>query len=288
MFYLKKIIAIIENRVYQEEINTLARKLQEQGIIFHCFWMDEGGLALVKPEHLAGKDCLWMTDVSELNNVLWEENHPVLAFLHEKNCNQDFSNVIYACEKPWELDAVYMDRVYRRYQRIPWDILETDRCLVRETTPEDAEDFYKIYSVPSITRYTEGLFPQIEQEKQYINDYIDKIYSFYDFGVWTILKKDTEEIIGRAGFSYREGFEEPEIGYVIGEPWQRQGYAEEVCRAILEYGRQELEFTRVQAFIRPENKASLALCHKLGMKPAREVIIAGQRHLAFMLDLRYK
>ena len=285
MFYLEKIIAIIENREYQDAINILAQNLQEQGITFHCFWMDEGGLSLVKPEHLAGKACLWMTDVSELNNVLWEENHPVLAFLHERNRNQDFSNAKYACEKPWELDAIYMDRVYRRYHRIPWGILDTERCFVRETTPEDAEAFYEIYSEPTITRYTEGVFPQIEQERQYINDYIDKVYSFYDFGVWTILKKDTGEIIGRAGFSYREGFEDAEIGYVIGQPWQRQGYAEEVCRAILEYGKQELEFERVLAFIRPENKASLALSRKLGMQPAREAVIAGQRHLCFQLDL---
>lgn len=223
--------------------------------------------------------------MSEIAMVLRQEKQPVLAFLHEKNRHQDFSAVLYACEAPEELDGDYMDKVYRRYTRLPWDVLETDRCFIRETVPEDAEAFYEIYEEPSITRYTEGLFPKIEQERQYINDYIDKIYSFYHFGVWTIIKKDTDEIIGRAGLSYREGYEEPELGFVIRKPWQRQGFAEEVCRAILNYGREELGFTVVQAFVRAENKASLALCRKLGMQPAREVEMTGESYRCMKIRL---
>ena len=48
------------------------------------------------------------------------------------------------------------------------NILETPRCLIRETTTADGEDFYRIYSHPAITKYMEGLYPEVEQEKQYV------------------------------------------------------------------------------------------------------------------------
>ena len=38
--------------------------------------------------------------------------------------------------------------------------------------------------------------------------------------------------------SEREGFAEPELGFIIGVGWQRRGYGEEVCRAIMKYGLQ--------------------------------------------------
>lgn len=344
MFYLKKVIAIIENSAYRDAIERLGQALRQQGMGFLCFFVEDMGIDSVTAENVldaawqkvkfseemeieveaeeyeiednveedknnetVGNDkeqeneglnkskekkrvrkkkvaCLWMTDMSEMVTVLRQLNYPVLAFLHENNRSQDFSAASYACEDQENLDAQYMDRVYRRYKRLPWDILETDRCLIRETTPEDVGAFYEIYKEPSITRYTEGLFAEPEQERKYINDYIDCVYSFYNLGIWTILKKDTNEVIGRAGLSYRDGYEEPEIGFVIGCPWQRQGYAQEVCHAILEYGREEFEFTAVQAFVRPENKASLALCRKLGMQPAREVEISGGQHLCMKIN----
>ena len=85
-----------------------------------------------------------------------------------------------------------------------------------------------------------------------------------------------------AGFSYREGFEEPEIGFMIGVPWQRRGYAEEVCRAILDYGRDVLGFGTVQAFVRTGNEASMKLCEKLGLYNAGIVNIEGKEHFRYI------
>ena len=71
---------------------------------------------------------------------------------------------------------------------------------------EDVEDFYRIYADPSITRFMEGLYPDVEQEKEYVREYIEKVYTFFEFGVWTVVEKESGSVIGRAGFSYREGF----------------------------------------------------------------------------------
>jgi len=94
-------------------------------------------------------------------------------------------------------------------------ILETDRCLVRETTVEDVEEFYRIYREPSITYYMEDLFPDPAEEREYVRNYIREIYGFYGYGLWTVLCKEKNEVIGRAGLSWRQGFDVPELGFVM-------------------------------------------------------------------------
>ena len=80
-------------------------------------------------------------------------------------------------------------------------------------------------------------------------------------------------MIGRAGFSIHQGFQEIELGFMIGRPWQGHGYAYEVCSAILDYGRDVLLLPRVQALVKEENAASVHLCEKLGFAWDGEVEI---------------
>lgn len=228
---------------------------------------------------------LWITDRGQRAQELLRQGCPVLAWLHEDNRNEDFSGVRYACEDIRELDHDYLEKVYRRYVGIPWDILTTDRCFVRETVTEDLDELYAIYAVPSITKYTEGLYPERAQEEAYLQDYTENMYYFYNYGVWTICDKTTGQVIGRAGFSNREGYEDPELGFVIGAPWQRQGYATEVCKALLEYGKEELGFEQVQMLVMPENEVSLRLGGKLGFHRQDQVTLEGILYERLLLEL---
>lgn len=225
---------------------------------------------------------LYITDDAATAKRLRDEGEAVLVHLHPGNTDQDFSEFIFAVEKPEELDAEYVEKVWRRLKGLPWDILETERLLVRETTVEDVDAFYDIYSEPSITEHMDNLYPDVEEEKQYVRDYIAKVYTFFEFGVWTVVEKESGAVIGRAGISYREGFEEPELGFVIGVPWQGRGYAKEVCSAILDYARERLSFQEVQALVEPGNAVSLHLCAGLGLEVLEQVTIKGQEYVRLM------
>ena len=87
-----------------------------------------------------------------------------------------------------EIDEVEPDSFVKAWQRqagLPWHIMTTRRCLIRETTMEDLDSFYEIYSEPSMTRYMEGLYADPEDERRYLKDYIDTNYKINDpsFGV---------------------------------------------------------------------------------------------------------
>lgn len=233
------------------------------------------------PLLLMEEETLWITDVSDVANALLAKKAPVLGWSHPGAKALD--GVGYLMEDPGEIEIEYLERIYRRAAGIPWDILETERCYLRESAVEDVDSFYRIYEPESITRYMEGLFTDRELEEEYLRTYLMKCYRYFEFGVWTVIEKSSGEIIGRAGLSVRDGYDLPELGFVIGEPWQGRGIAYEICLAILQYGREEFDFHSFQALVQPGNQASIALCRKLGFAEQGRVTEQQQEYLLFVL-----
>lgn len=227
---------------------------------------------------------LYITDSEETYRGLHRQGKYVLPYRHEGNREAGFAGAMYVIEEMEEADYETVDLVYRRFAGLPWEILRTKRCIIRETTEADVDSFYNIYAEPEITRYMEDLYEDREEELAYVAEYREKVYGFYGYGMWTVLKRDGT-VIGRAGISWREGYELPELGFVIGVPWQRQGYAYEVCRAILDYAREQLGFTQVQALVMEGNEKSVALCRKLGFKRIGTAMEDGDSYIVYDASL---
>lgn len=228
---------------------------------------------------------LVITDVPETAGRYLKEGWYVVALYHEKNRKARFPAVRYGVEDIFALEYRSYEEAYRRLAGLPWDILETKRLKVRESTLEDVEEFYRIYREPSITRYMEDLFPQKEAEQAYMKAYIDQIYGFYGYGLWSLVLKENGRVIGRAGLSVREGYEAPELGFVIETAYQRQGYGFEVCAAILKYAREELFFEKVQALVKAENLVSKGLLFRLGFVFERKVIEKNEAYELYTIDI---
>lgn len=210
--------------------------------------------------------CLYVSDEAEEIKRLSKNGHFVVPVLTEKNKSEDFSLFKYIITQPDEVDDDYYVKIWQRYAGIPWEILKTDRFIIREMSEDDVEELYKVYEDDSVTDYTEPLFPAYEDELEYTRNYIEKVYSYFGFGTWLIVTKDEGKIIGRAGFNYREGFDTPELGYVVSKEYQGKGVATEVCSAIIKYGFEELDFSCISAFSARENIPSLRLLHRLGFE----------------------
>lgn len=207
---------------------------------------------------------LVITDEPAMAQKLLEQKCKVVILYHEQNREQSFPSVRYGIEDLFQLEYKSYEEAYRRLAGLPWEILQTEKLLVRESTLADVDEFYRIYKEPSITLYMENLYEDRDAERAYMKEYIDQIYGFYGYGLWTVILKETGQIIGRAGLSVREGYEFPELGFLIDAAYQRKGYGYEVCRAILQYAKEELEFEKVQALVDEKNTISLHLLEKLG------------------------
>lgn len=281
---LKKIVFIWEKQDIVKEMEPLLRELKEKHIEISVESADMETNRVIHGNSAAAKETLFVTDSALWQKRLWERRLPVIVYLHEENREEDFMLAEYAIEQIGEIGQESLELAYLRLTGQPWMILTTERCIVRETTVDDVDSFYEIYREPSVTEYMEGLYEDRDAEIAYVQDYIRNVYRFYGYGMWTVLEKTSGKVIGRAGLSWREGYDIPELGFVIGVPWQRQGYAFEVCRAILDYGRKELGFVSFQALIMEENEKSRLLCEKLGFVKNETVEAGGMKYERMVLS----
>lgn len=189
---------------------------------------------------------------------------------------------------PEAICSEYLERIVRRHIGLPWIIAETDRLLIREFTPDD------IAQMPEEPDawYTEEerTADQVFYDKDKMESYIKSQYRFYEYGIWAVVRKADGVIVGKVGVTNSEepehgkaenktipeeeseheimppgeSAEYLELGYHIFHPYRRQGYAEEACRAILNYAKEELACP-VCARVVKENTASIQLLEKLGV-----------------------
>ena len=212
-----------------------------------------------------------------------------MAYRNPDIPNQSYSGVDMLVEGFDEIDVDFLEKVWQRYHRIPWTILETKRCVVRELTLEDLDALFALYGDGEIEKYTDPLYPY-EEEKEFQRAYIENMYRYFGYGLWLVFSKEMGELIGRAGLEHREYHEEIELelGYIIGTKYQGQGYATEICEAILAYAKENTGFERINALIEDGNIASEKLSEKLGFIHMEDFDLNGKIMHRYTLDFSAK
>lgn len=227
-----------------------------------------------------GEAAVWLTDEKREAERLRRAGECVAFVLTEDNRDEFASGVEWCAEADagWgevcreALEAAFganwLLRVWQRYAGLPWTILETKRLILREMTEADLDALYEIQGEET-DGFLEPLCKDRAEQCVKIQEYIRHMYGFCGFGIWMMQEKESGRAIGRAGLQLREGFETPELGFAVAPPFRRRGYAEEACRAVLEYGSGELGFEEIRAVVHRDNENSRRLCEKLGFAEAK-------------------
>ena len=86
-------------------------------------------------------------------------------------------------------------------------------------------------------------------------------------GVWAVILKENDELIGQCGLSVQpcEDKEVLEIGYIFQKKYWHKGYATEAAVACREYAFAELNANEVYSLIRDTNIASQNVAKRNGM-----------------------
>jgi RimJ/RimL family protein N-acetyltransferase len=144
-------------------------------------------------------------------------------------------------------------------------ILETERLYLREMRPADFAALCKILQDEKAMYAYEGALDDEEVQK-----WLDRQLSRYQkwgFGLWAVILKETQEMIGQCGLTMQPWKEEEvlEIGYLFQRDFWHQGYAIEAAKACKDYAFEILDVKEVYSIIRDTNTASKRVAIRNGM-----------------------
>ena len=171
--------------------------------------------------------------------------------------------------------------------------LETERLMIRPFTMDDLDVVHRLLDVDlrDADFGTEGAVSRDERERWLrwtVMNY-EELAKLYQppYGDRAVTLKQTGQVIGACGYvpclapfgqlpSLRagsvdndfEGLLSPEFGlfYAFSPVFQRQGYATEAARALIDYAFGQLNLRRVVAMTTYDNVASMGVMRKLGMR----------------------
>ena len=248
------------------------------------------------------ENTLILCDSGERIRTLQKMGFCAAGYSHAGNRSEQFRGVSYIIQEPDLVDFDSYEKIYERGAGLPWTILKTRRCLVREFTVDDLEGIYSLYD-DRARMFLEPPSEDRAHEREILKAYIERIYGLYGFGHWAVLTTDAAlpgtmdtaapetkdeaasgkmnplvpgTLIGRIGFSAVTAEKEAQaaalgvsgvdadFGFLVAASCRGTGIAQEVCEALLRYGFESLGFLRVSADADPRNRASIRLLQKLG------------------------
>lgn len=144
-------------------------------------------------------------------------------------------------------------------------ILETKRLLLREMVESDLPDLRKILQDDDVMYAYEGAFSNEEVMRWFDNQILR--YKQYGFGLWAVILKETNKMIGQCGLTMQDynGGKVLEIGYLFQKEHWHKGYAIEAASACKDYAFNVLKADEVYSIIRDSNIASQNVAIRNGM-----------------------
>lgn len=146
-------------------------------------------------------------------------------------------------------------------------ITETERLIIREMVQSDFDALCKILCDEEVMRTAYESAFSVEEAQNWMNRHF-KRYAEYGFGLWAVVLKETNEMIGQCGLTIQSWGEKEilEIGYLFQKAYWHKGYATEAAIACKEYAFSVLNASSVYSMIRDTHIASQNVAVRNGMK----------------------
>ncbi len=147
-------------------------------------------------------------------------------------------------------------------------ILETERLYLREMDQGDFRSLCRILQDDEAMYAYEGAFTDGE-----VQEWLDRQiarYQAWGFGLWAVILKETNEMIGQCGLTMQpwKNREVLEVGYLFERRYWRRGYATEAAKACKQYAFDVLQADEVCSIIRDTNIPSQRVALRNGMAVA--------------------
>ncbi|WP_291516527.1 GNAT family N-acetyltransferase [Bdellovibrio sp. ArHS] len=151
-------------------------------------------------------------------------------------------------------------------------LFSTENLIVRHWISEDLPAILKVYGDPDAMKWVGdgSVLTQTQAEKWLA--VTARNYEKRGYGMFTILEKKSEQIIGFGGLVHPGEQVEVEVKYAYLRDFWGRGFASEFIQALLKYAKSKLSITNIIATTHPENEASKKVLTKSGFVLEKEVL----------------
>ncbi|SDJ87381.1 GNAT family N-acetyltransferase [Microbulbifer yueqingensis] len=151
----------------------------------------------------------------------------------------------------------------------------TPRLTLDEFTERDTAPVLAVLNDPDFIRNVADRGVRSEaQARDYLRATILPSYGRHRFGMYRVRLADGADI-GMCGLVKREQFEHPDIGFAFLPQFRSRGYAFEAASAVMQFARAGLGLRVIYGLANPDNRASVSLLEKLGLRLRDRVRMAG-------------
>jgi len=184
-------------------------------------------------------------------------------------------------------------------------VIETERLALRRLDLNDAGFIFDLLNQPSFIRFIgdKGV-RNLEDARNYLVSGPLESYRRFGFGLYLLslraqslqsphahsatsslradgatsaLRGDSPSI-GICGLVKRETLRDVDVGFALLPQYAGRGYATESARAVLAYGRETLGLERIVGITAPDNRASIAVLEKIGLRFEASVVLGAEAH----------
>ncbi|SIN40681.1 GNAT family N-acetyltransferase [Micromonospora cremea] len=152
---------------------------------------------------------------------------------------------------------------------MPTPTLRTDRLLLEPYQPADAEDFVALLADPEVGRFMGDGPLTVADATDLFERVFSRVYADDLFDVWAVRRDG--RYVGHAEIKRTDDVEGHELVYALAQPAWGGGLGTELATALVRYGFDRLDLTRVYATVADANHASLGLLAKLGFVHQQDV-----------------
>ena len=148
---------------------------------------------------------------------------------------------------------------------------ETERLILREPLPKDAEGMFELDSNPRVHEYLGNKPLKSRNQALEIIEYVRQQYKENGIGRWAVIQKSDNRFIGWSGLklvkdTINNHSNYVDLGYRLIEPYWGKGIATESALASLKYGFEVMHLTDIYAAAHIENAASNHILNKIGFR----------------------
>ena len=147
-------------------------------------------------------------------------------------------------------------------------MFHTDRLTLQQFSPADASGFYALNADPEVIRYTgDEPFASVADAEAFLRAYDH--YDRHGYGRWSVYLQATGEYLGFCGLNCSQKLDEVDLGFRLMRRYWNKGYATEAAQACLDYGFREFRLPKIVGRAMADNRASLRVLEKTGMRFAK-------------------